>query len=222
MSYTPGENIIGKGKKPIKTQAEYEEGTAFVRNDGRFTGEVVDESTTISDDIFIEVGEELPEAIRRTKAGDIIHKAKPGEMADGGRIGFRFGGKGPGEIVQDEKKMMEKIKKMMDDSTHGKFMTPFPDMDNPLETKRLDSSWLELEEGDIKNAPYDPSTREDNYIVFDDGTVYYKDTGEFYHDDLGEVTSPGLGAKPIPKTVEAATGGRITYSSGGLAAMLGE
>jgi len=91
MAYTPGENIIGKGGKPIKTASEYDEGTAFLRNDGRFTGEVVDESTTISDDIFREVGEELPEAIRRTKAGDIIHKAKPGEMADGGRIGFAKG-----------------------------------------------------------------------------------------------------------------------------------
>jgi len=91
MAYTPGENIIGKGKKPIRTQAEYEEGTAFVRNDRGYTGEVVEESTTISDDIFREVGEELPEAVRKTKAGDIINKAKPGEYADGGRIGYAKG-----------------------------------------------------------------------------------------------------------------------------------
>ena len=62
MSYTPGENIIGKGGKPIKTASEYDEGTAFIRNDRQFTGDIVDESTTISDDIFREVGEELPEA----------------------------------------------------------------------------------------------------------------------------------------------------------------
>ena len=74
MSYSPGETIIGKGNKPVKTQPEYQEGTTFVRNDRGYTGEVVDESTTISDDIFIEVGEEVPEAIRKTKAGDIISK----------------------------------------------------------------------------------------------------------------------------------------------------
>jgi len=92
MAYTPGENIIGKGGKPIKTASEYDEGTAFVRNDRGYTGEVVDESTTISDDIFREVGEELPEAVRKTKAGDIINKAKPGEMATGGRITYSSGG----------------------------------------------------------------------------------------------------------------------------------
>jgi len=144
----------------------------------------------------------------------------------GGRVGLA-NGSGIEMAIEENKELEDridfmarrtkKLKKMMDDRRHGKFMTPFPDMDNPLETKRLDSSWLELEEGDIKNAPYDPSTREDNYIVFDDGTVYYKDTGEFYHDDLGEVTGPGLGAKPIPKTMGAAKGGlmRLNYMIGG-------
>jgi len=39
----------------------------------------------------------------------------------------------------------------------------------------------------------------------------------FYHDDLGEVTGPGLGAKPIPKTMGAAKGGlmRLNYMIGG-------
>ena len=38
-----------------------------------------------------------------------------GEDNDNVRVPFRFGGKGPGEIVQDEKKELEKIKKMFDD-----------------------------------------------------------------------------------------------------------
>jgi len=54
-----------------------------------------------------------------------------------------------------------------------------------------------------------------NIIVFDDGTVYYKDTGEYYHKDLGQVTSPGEGAKIKPKEMEAAEGGRIGFSAGG-------
>ena len=91
MSYTPG--MVDEATK-IKPKGEYEEGTAFLRNDREFAGEVVEESTTISDDIFKEVGEELPEAVRKTKAGDIINKNKIGEYADGGRIGF-----GKGDIV---------------------------------------------------------------------------------------------------------------------------
>jgi len=81
MSYTPGETIIGKGNKPVKTLDDYEEGTAFLRNDREMTGEIVEESTTIADDIFEEVGEEIPEAIRKGKA-------------DGGRMGY-----GKGDIV---------------------------------------------------------------------------------------------------------------------------
>ena len=78
MSYKPGETIIGKGNKPVKVAPEYEEGTAYLRNDREYAGEVVDEMSGISDDIFKEVGEEVPEAIRKTKA-------------DGGRIGYKIG-----------------------------------------------------------------------------------------------------------------------------------
>ena len=78
MSYKPGETIIGKGNKPVKVPPEYEEGTAYLRTDREYAGEVVDEMSGISDDIFKEVGEEVPEAIRKTKA-------------DGGRIGYKIG-----------------------------------------------------------------------------------------------------------------------------------
>jgi len=75
MAYTPGETIIGKSNKPVKTLDDYEEGTAFVRNDRGYTGEIVEESTTIADDIFEEVSEEIPEIIRKEKAvGGIITK----------------------------------------------------------------------------------------------------------------------------------------------------
>ena len=40
-----------KGKTPPD---EYEEGTALLRNDKEFAGEVVDESATISDDVIKE------------------------------------------------------------------------------------------------------------------------------------------------------------------------
>jgi hypothetical protein len=81
MSYTPGETIIGKGNKPIKTQPDYQEGTAYIRSDREYAGDVVDEMSGIADDIYEEVGEAIPEAIRKGKA-------------DGGRIGY-----GKGDIV---------------------------------------------------------------------------------------------------------------------------
>ena len=75
MSYTPGETIIGKGNKPIKTGPEYEEGTALLRSDRGNAGEVVEESATISDDVI--------------KEGNYTF-----DKADGGRIGY-----GKGDIV---------------------------------------------------------------------------------------------------------------------------
>jgi hypothetical protein len=85
MSYTPGEEIFqetAKGKtKIIKAQPDYEESTAFIRNDREMTGEVLEEVSGVSDDIFEEVGEQVPEAIRKTKA-------------DGGRMGYAGGGMG--------------------------------------------------------------------------------------------------------------------------------
>jgi hypothetical protein len=83
MGYSPAEEIFqqtAKGKtKIIKTQPKYEEGTTYLRNDGPNTGNVLDETSGLSDDIFKEVGEEVPEIIRKTKA-------------DGGRIGYSGGG----------------------------------------------------------------------------------------------------------------------------------
>ena len=52
MSLTPGETIIGKNGQPVKTLDEYDEGTAFIRNDRGYTGEVVDESADISEDVI--------------------------------------------------------------------------------------------------------------------------------------------------------------------------
>jgi hypothetical protein len=87
MSYSPGETIIGKNGKPIKTQPDYEEGTAYLRNDGPNTGDVLDEMSGVTDDIFKEVGEQIPEFLRKGKAdGGII------DLAGGGRVNLRFGG----------------------------------------------------------------------------------------------------------------------------------
>ena len=79
MSYKPGKGQADETMKGKTPPDEYEEGTALLRSDREYAGEVVDEMSGISDDVFKEVGEEVPEAIRKTKA-------------DGGRIGFSGGG----------------------------------------------------------------------------------------------------------------------------------
>jgi hypothetical protein len=85
MGYSPGEEIFqetAKGKTKItKTQPDYEEGTAYIRSDREYAGDVVDEISGIADDIYEEVGEAIPEAIRKGKA-------------DGGRMGYAGGGMG--------------------------------------------------------------------------------------------------------------------------------
>ena len=81
MSYKPGKGQMDETMKGKTPPDEYEEGTALLRSDREYAGEVVEESAGVSDDIFEEVGEQIPEAIRKTKA-------------DGGRIGF-----GKGDIV---------------------------------------------------------------------------------------------------------------------------
>ena len=78
MSYRPGKGQMDETMKGKTPPDDYEEGTAYLRTDKEFSGDVVDEMSGISDDIFKEVGEEVPEAIRKTKA-------------DGGRIGFSSG-----------------------------------------------------------------------------------------------------------------------------------
>ena len=52
MGFTPGETIIGKNGQPVKTLDEYDEGTAFIRSDREFAGDIVDESVDISEDVI--------------------------------------------------------------------------------------------------------------------------------------------------------------------------
>ena len=55
MSYKPGlADETTRGKIP---QGDYEEGTALIRSDREYAGEIVDESSKISDDVLEEAGE---------------------------------------------------------------------------------------------------------------------------------------------------------------------
>ena len=129
MSYTPGENIIGKGGKPVKTQPEYEEGTAYLRTDREYAGEVVDEMSGISDDIFKEVGEEVPEAIRKTKAD---------AKADGGRIGLFLGGPlVKNQLTSGKGLAREMLKFMTKGSSNAKSPAEILKLYNPKQFNKL-------------------------------------------------------------------------------------
>ena len=116
-----------------------------------------------------------------------------------------------------QKRMTDMLNKKYEDKIHGKHMTPMP---RPREDiRRLDRpSNPELQVGPFN--PLDnflqgvPGT-EDIYVEFDDGTIYYKDTGEYYNQEGKQIPSPSPGAKPVVETLEAAEGGRIGFSGGG-------
>ncbi len=65
MSYRPGKGQMDETMKGKTPPDDYEEGTAYLRTDREYAGEVVDEMSGIADDIFEEAGVPVPEAIRK-------------------------------------------------------------------------------------------------------------------------------------------------------------
>ncbi len=66
MNYKPGKGQADEMTGPIPD--EYEEGTAFLRNDKEFAGDIVDESFKISDDVIEEAMKETP-SIKKASGG---------------------------------------------------------------------------------------------------------------------------------------------------------
>ena len=94
MNYKPGKGQVDETTKGRTPPDEYEEGTALLRNDKEFAGEVVDESATIADDV-IEEG---------TMFEDNMTEFGKTKKADGGRIGFS-----KGKLATNAVKFLEKI-----------------------------------------------------------------------------------------------------------------
>jgi len=86
MNYKPGKGQADESTKGIPPD-EYEQGTAYIRSDREYAGEVVDESFEISDDVLEEVGETIT------------------KKADGGRIGFNKGKL----VMEGGRKFLEKV-----------------------------------------------------------------------------------------------------------------
>ena len=191
MAYTPGETIIGKGNKPVKTLDDYEEGTAFVRNDRGYTGEIVEESNTISDDILEEV---------EAGSGNVPESFYTGpnkiKRAEGGRMGYAGGKKVVEGLVsllnkkagKDILTTADKIKtpqKTLDREMFKKFETKYP------ETSAADAT-LNIpvqQEGKFTKAEY-LIQRLENTIKESPNDKYVQDTFPGFIDELK--TNPEL------------------------------
>ena len=135
--------------------------------------------------------------------------------ADGGRIGYKLG-TGIEAAIAENKKLEEdiatqkRIAKFLENrairnSPFGILMDQeLPRIEGPddMPPTTLNKSGKDVK---IQKLPY--KVEQENTVLFSDGTVYYKDTGEFYDEDLGKVTSPSPGAKPVRRTEEAKDGG---------------
>jgi hypothetical protein len=71
MSYKPGKGQMDETMKGKTPPDEYEEGTALLRSDREYAGEVVDESFKISDDVIEEAMSEAPSIKIKKASGGI-------------------------------------------------------------------------------------------------------------------------------------------------------
>jgi len=169
MSYKPGENIIGKGGKPVKTQPEYEEGTAYLRSDRGNAGDVVDESTTISDDVI--------------KEGTIFEDTlSEFGKADGGRIGYKLGKKvvetvikkaGEGKFTKNEvllNMFQNTIKATKDANTKTRFTNFIEEIKLKPELSKDPQVWNFFTKGLPKNQ---------KLVVYGDDTVDFWTQSDF-------------------------------------------
>ena len=142
-----------------------------------------------------------------------------GEDNDNIRVPFRFGGMGPGKVLQDEKKLNQMLENFLIKEAPYGILTPRP---KDLELRNLKTA-DRPPKPEIKIGPYDPQSginpySKDNVVEFDDGTFMYKDNGKYFkvdeEDEPYEVPGPSKGAKIKPIEMEAAEGGRAGFNQG--------
>ena len=224
MGYSPGETIVVKGK-PVKKGPEYDEGTAYLRNDGPQTGEVYDEMAGVTDDILEEVGEAIV------------------KKADGGRIGYKLGKKvvetvikkaGEGKFTKNqvlEGMFKNTIKETKDVNTKTRFLNFIEEIKAKPELSKDPEVWNFFTKGLPKNQ---------KLIVYGDDTVDFWKLSDFGPHNIA--TSAKFQKKHPYLTKEQAIKiqrmepedqifemkrleairKRTTNASGGIAAMLGE
>ena len=180
MSHTPGEMTEGAGGKFIKTADDYTEDTSLMRTSGPQKGDILETVNSISDDIYEEVGEVVPEAIRK-------------EKADGGRIGYA-GGKKVFDVAA--KKIKNKLGKNADKAEIPK-ETLLRDMFNKSNTRLNDKKMMnadeledfEMEIGDaLEGYDFDGTIGDANRIL--------REQKRYTSEMLGEYMSIGGSKRP--------------------------
>jgi hypothetical protein len=169
MSYTPGETIIGKGNKPIKTKPEYEEGRALLRNDRGNKGKIVEEIEGVSDDVI--------------KEGTIFEDTlSEFGKADGGRIGYKLGKKvvetvikkaGEGKFTKNEvllNMFQNTIKGTKDANTKTRFINFIEEIKLKPELSKDPNVWNFFTKGLPKNQ---------KLVVYGDDTVDFWTQSDF-------------------------------------------
>ena len=230
MSYTPGETIIGKGGKPVKTQPEYEEGRALLRNDRGNKGEIVEEIEGVSDDVI--------------KEGTIFEDTlSEFGKADGGRIGYKLGKKvvetvikkaGEGKFTKNEvllNMFQNTIKQSKSPDTKKRFTNFIEEIKLKPELSKDPNVWNFFTKGLPKNQ---------KLVVYGDDTVDFWTQSEFGPHNIAtsakfQKKHPYLtkdqavkiqNMEPEDQIFEMkrleAIRKRTANASGGLAAMLGE
>ena len=162
MTYRPSEKILLDEANPAggvrKTMPEYEEFTAYVSNNRGNTGEILEEVSGVPDDIFLEVGEQVPEFLRKGKAeGGIIN------LAGGGRVNLAKGGI-PRALQAALKALKSKygddIIKSGDElesqsKTFDDFQTRNPDPNRPMTADELEDFEMELGGDNLEAYSFD-------------------------------------------------------------------
>ena len=163
MGYTQPETIIVKGK-PVKTKPEYEEGTAYLRNDGPQTGDVYEEVPGVTDEVLKEVGEAVV------------------KKADGGRIGYKLGKKvvetvikkaGEGKFTKNEvllNMFQNTIKATKDANTKTRFTNFIEEIKLKPELSKDPQVWNFFTKGLPKNQ---------KLVVYGDDTVDFWTQSDF-------------------------------------------
>ena len=139
---------------------------------------------------------------------------EPTYVDDNHRVPLALG-RGTEQAIQENKALEEKIdrQKRMTEMLNKKYediaIKNAPGgvlMDPPPET-----NWSLIEE--LEN-PKDRGLLPDNYVEYDDGTVFLKHEGKYYNQDGTQVDGPSEDAKIIPKTIGVAEGGRVPLKKG--------
>jgi len=147
--------------------------------------------------------------------GPLIDYPTPDDFATGGRVPFALG-RGTEQAIAENKALEEKIdfhkratdflNKLHDErairnAPEGVLMDPPPE-----------PNWSLIEE--LKNPKDRGLMPIDNYVEYDDGTVFLKHEGKYYNQDGTQVDGPSKYARIIPRTYEAAEGGRVPLVKG--------